>query len=64
VIGLSESEIMGLRLSPSRRHLAFSPKAIEEQFRGLDEGITRKMLWENVHRVYRIGEQRPATSPI
>ncbi|MGH7322051.1 MAG: amidohydrolase family protein [Candidatus Rokuibacteriota bacterium] len=32
----------------------FSQKAIEEQFRGLDEGITRKMLWENVRRVYRL----------
>ncbi len=32
----------------------FSQKAIEEQFRGLDEGITRKMLWENVRRIYRI----------
>jgi predicted TIM-barrel fold metal-dependent hydrolase len=32
----------------------FSRKAIEEQFRDLPEVIARKMLWENVHRVYRI----------
>jgi predicted TIM-barrel fold metal-dependent hydrolase len=32
----------------------FSRKAIEEQFRDLPEAIARKMLWENVHRVYRI----------
>ena len=32
----------------------FSQKAIEEQFRGIDETIKRKMLWENVRRAYRI----------
>ena len=32
----------------------FSQKAIEEQFRGIDESVKRKMLWENVRRVYRI----------
>ena len=32
----------------------FSRKVIEEQFRGIDPAIARKMLWENVHRVYRI----------
>ncbi|MFQ5899325.1 MAG: amidohydrolase family protein [Candidatus Methylomirabilia bacterium] len=32
----------------------FSRKAIEEQFRGIDEAIKRKMLWENVRRLYRI----------
>src|SRR5712692_2659219 len=32
----------------------FSQKAIEEQFRGIDETIKRKMLWDNVRRVYRI----------
>jgi len=32
----------------------FSQKAIEDQFRGVDEGIARKMLWENVRRVYRL----------
>lgn len=32
----------------------FSQKAIEEQFRGIDEAIKRKMLWENVRRLYRI----------
>jgi predicted TIM-barrel fold metal-dependent hydrolase len=32
----------------------FSQKAIEEQFRGVDPAIQRKMLWENVRRVYRI----------
>ena len=32
----------------------FSRKAIEEQFRGIDEAIRRKMLWENVRRVYGI----------
>ncbi|PWU24423.1 MAG: hypothetical protein C5B48_06440 [Candidatus Rokuibacteriota bacterium] len=32
----------------------FSQKAIEEQFRGMDASITRKMLWDNVRRVYRI----------
>ncbi len=32
----------------------FSRKAIEEQFRGIDETIRRKMLWENVRRVYGI----------
>jgi len=32
----------------------FSQKAIEEQFRGIAEAIKRKMLWENVRRLYRI----------
>jgi len=32
----------------------FSRKAIEEQFRGIDEVIQRKMLWKNVRRLYRI----------
>jgi uncharacterized protein len=32
----------------------FSRKAIEEQFRGIDVAVQRKMLWENVRRVYRI----------
>ena len=32
----------------------FSQKAIEEQFRGIDESVKRKMLWDNVRRVYRI----------
>jgi predicted TIM-barrel fold metal-dependent hydrolase len=32
----------------------FSRKAIEEQFRDLPEAVARKMLWENVRRVYRI----------
>ena len=32
----------------------FSRKAIEEQFRGVDPAIQRKMLWENVRRVYGI----------
>jgi hypothetical protein len=27
---------------------------IEDQFRGVDAAIARKMLWENVRRVYRI----------
>jgi predicted TIM-barrel fold metal-dependent hydrolase len=27
---------------------------IEDQFRDVDEGIARKMLWENARRVYRI----------
>src|SRR2546425_5688998 len=35
----------------------FSRKAIEEQFRGIDPTIQRKMLWENVRRVYRIAER-------
>ena len=30
----------------------FSRKAIEEQFRGIDEAIQRKMLWDNVRRLY------------
>ena len=33
----------------------FSQKAIEDQFRGVDEAIARKMLWDNVRRVYRLG---------
>jgi predicted TIM-barrel fold metal-dependent hydrolase len=33
----------------------FSQKAIEDQFRSVDEAIARKMLWDNVRRVYRIG---------
>jgi uncharacterized protein len=33
----------------------FSQEAIAEQFRGIDPTIQRKMLWENVRRVYRIG---------
>jgi predicted TIM-barrel fold metal-dependent hydrolase len=32
----------------------FSKKAIEGQFRGTDETIQRKILWENVRRVYRL----------
>src|SRR5437667_32725 len=32
----------------------FSQKAIEEQFRGVDPAIQRKMLWENARRLYRI----------
>lgn len=32
----------------------FSQKVVEEQFRNVDPAIGRKMLWENVHRVYRI----------
>lgn len=32
----------------------FSPKVIEEQFHDVDETIARKMLWDNVRRVYRI----------
>lgn len=32
----------------------FSQKVIEEQFRGVDEAVARKMLWENVRRVYRL----------
>jgi predicted TIM-barrel fold metal-dependent hydrolase len=32
----------------------FSRKAIEEQFRGIDETIQRKMLWGNARRVYRL----------
>jgi predicted TIM-barrel fold metal-dependent hydrolase len=32
----------------------FSRKAIEEQFRGVDEIARRKMLWDNVRRVYGI----------
>jgi predicted TIM-barrel fold metal-dependent hydrolase len=34
----------------------FSRKAIEEQFRDIPEPIARKMLWENVRRVYRIDD--------
>jgi predicted TIM-barrel fold metal-dependent hydrolase len=40
----------------------FSRKAIEEQFRGIDPAIQTKMLWENVRRVYRIGERSPVAS--
>jgi predicted TIM-barrel fold metal-dependent hydrolase len=32
----------------------FSQKAIEEQFRGIAPAVQRKVLWENVRRVYRI----------
>jgi predicted TIM-barrel fold metal-dependent hydrolase len=32
----------------------FSQKAIAEQFARIDPAIQRKMLWENVRRVYRI----------
>jgi predicted TIM-barrel fold metal-dependent hydrolase len=32
----------------------FSRKAIEEQFRGIDETIQGKMLWGNARRVYRL----------
>ena len=32
----------------------FSQKAIEEQFRGVSAEVQRKMLWENVRRLYRI----------
>jgi hypothetical protein len=32
----------------------FSQKAIEEQCHGIDESVARKMLWENVRRLYRI----------
>ncbi len=30
----------------------FSRKAIEEQFRGIDEAVQQKMLWDNVRRLY------------
>jgi len=33
----------------------FSQKAIEAEFQGVDESTKRKMLWENVRRVYGIG---------
>ena len=32
----------------------FSQKAIEEQFRGIDDAIARKVLWENARTLYRI----------
>jgi len=32
----------------------FSQKAIEEQFRGIDETTKKKMLWDNVRALYRI----------
>jgi predicted TIM-barrel fold metal-dependent hydrolase len=32
----------------------FSPKAIAEQFREIPEPIARRILWENVRRVYRL----------
>jgi len=32
----------------------FSAKAIEEQFRGVDPAVRRKMLWENARHVYKI----------
>ncbi len=32
----------------------FSRKAIDEQFRDIPEDIARKMLWDNVRRLYRI----------
>jgi predicted TIM-barrel fold metal-dependent hydrolase len=32
----------------------FSRKAIDEQFRGIDEAIQKKMLWENVRRLYEL----------
>jgi hypothetical protein len=31
------------------------PMIIEDQFRGVDEAIARKMLWDNVRREYRLG---------
>jgi predicted TIM-barrel fold metal-dependent hydrolase len=33
----------------------FSRKAIDEQFREMPDAIARKMLWDNVRRLYRIG---------
>jgi predicted TIM-barrel fold metal-dependent hydrolase len=32
----------------------FSQKALEEQFRGVDAAVQRKMVWENVRHVYRL----------
>jgi predicted TIM-barrel fold metal-dependent hydrolase len=32
----------------------FSPKVIEEQFRGIDDRTKHKMLWDNVRRFYRL----------
>jgi predicted TIM-barrel fold metal-dependent hydrolase len=32
----------------------FSQKVIEEQFRGIDGSIKRKMLWDNARRFYRL----------
>jgi uncharacterized protein len=32
----------------------YSQKVNEEQFAGIDDKIQRKILWENVHRVYGI----------
>ena len=34
----------------------FSQKAIEEQFRGMDEAVARKILCDNVRRVYGMAE--------
>ncbi len=32
-----------------------SQAAIEAQFRGVDENLKRKMLWENVSKLYGLG---------
>ena len=32
----------------------FSQKAIDEQFRGIDEAVKKKMLWDNVRDLYNI----------
>jgi uncharacterized protein len=32
----------------------FSQKAIDEQFRGIDDAVKRKMLWDNVRALYKI----------
>jgi predicted TIM-barrel fold metal-dependent hydrolase len=34
----------------------FSQKAIDEQFRGIDETIKKKMLWDNVRDLYKINK--------
>jgi predicted TIM-barrel fold metal-dependent hydrolase len=39
----------------------FSRSAIDEQFRGIDESIKRKMLSDNVRRAYRITSWNSAT---
>jgi predicted TIM-barrel fold metal-dependent hydrolase len=36
----------------------FSQKAIEEQFRGIDEAIARRILWENARSLYRVERAR------
>src|SRR5204863_245514 len=52
--GAPDSVMWGCDYTHRDGRWPFSQEAIEAQFNGIDPAIQRKMLWENVRRVYRI----------